>query len=214
MANNPDFKKIVLRDVEFAWPRLDQPYRYDPQEERTEACAPGAVGAGWSVSFSLPTAEGKALFTELKDHYNECRSRNGKLPQFSGVFSMKKNEDDGTVMFTAKKRAMSNDGKENKPPRVVGADLKDLEDKAIWTGSRGSIRVLAFASTNPQDKSGGISLLLDTVQVIEPVYGSDNLEDDFGPAQPADIDSVSGDSDFSAPASKQAKASVPVDAEF
>lgn len=210
MAANPDFKKIVLKDVELLWPRLDQPYRYDPHNERTEACPANAQGARYSVAFKVPMARGKELFEELKAHYADCQSRSSKLPKFSSVFSMKKDTEEGAVTFTARKRAMSNDGKENKPPRVVGPDLQDLEDKAIWTGSTGNLRLLAFPATNPQDKSGGISLLLDAVQVTEAVYGGDNLEDDFGPAQEARKDF----SDWTDDEKQTAKQAEPADAEF
>ena len=181
MANNTDFKKIVVKDVSFQWPRLDQPHRFNERDKQSEPCAATAPGAGYSLAFVMDTEAGKALWSQLKAHYNECKSRNAKLPAFAEVFGMKK-LDDGRVQFTAKRAAVSRDGKVNKAPTVVGPDLQDLADKAIWSGSRGHIRCLAFPSTNPQDQSGGISLLLDAVQVTEAVYGSDNLEDDFGPA--------------------------------
>lgn len=184
MASNPDFLKIVRKDVEFLWPRLDQPYRYNNADKRSEPCAPNVTGAGYSLAVKMPLEEGKVLKAELKAHYEDCQSRNPKLPTFSDVFGSKRLVDgDGNntdfVQFTAKKRAVSNDGKENKPPVVVGADQKDLEDKAIWTGSTGHIRMLAFPTTDPDGK-GGVSLLLDAVVVTDPVYGGDNLEDDFG----------------------------------
>ena len=192
MAANQDFMKVVEKDVEFLWPRLDQPYRYNNAEKRTEPCAENVTGAGYSIAFKMSLTDGKALKERLKAHYEGCRARNAKLPEFTDVFGSKRLlDDDGKptdfVQFTAKKRAISNDGKVNKPPTVVGRDLKELEDKAIWTGSGGHIRALAFPTTDPDGK-GGISLLLDAVQINEAVYGGDNLEDDFGPAQ--DIESV------------------------
>lgn len=190
MTTNQDFKKIVVKDVELLWPRLDQTYRYNSQEKRTEACAPTVQGAGYSLAWKMTLAEGKKLKDELRAHYEACRAAKPKLPEFSDVFGAKRLTDaDGKptdfVQFTAKKRAVSNQGEVNKPPRVVGPDLKDLEDKAIWTGSVGNIRALAFPTTDPDGK-GGISLLLDAVQVTEAVYGGDSLEDDFGPAQVTD----------------------------
>ena len=216
MANNPDFLKVMIRDVEFFWPRLDQPYRYNAQTKRTEACAAGAPNAGYSIAWDMPMAEAKKLHAELRKHYEACRSRNAKLPEFEQVFGMKKDPNTGTVRFTAKKRAMSADGKINKPPRVLGADLTELGDKAIWSGSKGDLRVLAFASTDP-DGAGGISLLLDVVQVKEAVYGGDNLEEDFTPVAPGktaarDL-SEFDDDDVPGPA-QRTKAPIPADAEF
>jgi len=215
MANNPDFLKIMIRDVEFFWPRLDQPYRYVAQTKRTEACGASAPNAGYSIAWDMPMAEAKKLHTELRAHYEGCRSRNSKLPAFGQVFGMKKDAEAGTVRFTAKKRAMSSDGKINKPPRVLGPDLLDLDEKAIWSGSKGDLRVLAFAATDP-DGVGGISFLLDVVQVKEAVYGGDNIEEDFAPAKPSARD-LSGFDDDDEPPAKAAPAArelVPDDAEY
>lgn len=188
MSNNPDFKKIVQKDVSFLWPRLEQTYRYNAHKKASEPADPGMQGAAWSLAWKLDKDDARKLYTELKAHYEDCQTRNPKLPEFSTVFGMKALTDEdgkktGEVKFSAKRNGMTNAGKPNKPPRVVGRDLLDLADKAIWTGSTGHIRALAFA-TQDADGQGGISLLLDAVQVTEAAYGSDNLEDDFGPAEP------------------------------
>lgn len=201
MAANSDFKKILIKDVELLWPKLDQPYRFNNAEKRSEPCEATTNGAAYSVGFKVPKAEASKLKAELKAHYDECKSRNSKLPKFEKVFGAKVMKDENGnatdfVQFTAKKTAMSNAGKVNKPPRVVGGDLSDLEDRAIWTGSKGSIRALAYPTTDP-DNIGGISLLLDVVQVTEAVYGSDNLEDDFESVTPS-IDDLNDETEAEA----------------
>lgn len=196
MATNPDFLKIVVKDVTLQWPRLDQPYRFDQARKETVACAPGAPNAGYSVSWECDMAEGRAFFKTVQDHYKACQTRNAKLPAFAKVFGMKKDDAAGKVTFTAKKRAMNNDGKENKPPRVVDVTLKDLPDPRIWSGSKGGVRIFAFPATDPQTGEGGITLLLDAVVVTDAQYGGDTLADDFG-----DMASTtpSGFDDFDAP---------------
>ncbi len=212
MAANTDFLKIMVSDTTFHWPRLDQPYRYDAQEKRTEACAASAPNAGYSIAFDMKTDDAKKLHGVLKDHYNATRATKPKLPEFGGVFGMKKDDANGTVRFTAKKRAMTNDGKINKPPVVIGGDKTPLADPAIWSGSKGNLRVLAFATQDPDGK-GGISLLLDTVQVIEAVYGGDGLDDfeQVTSASPMGIADSFGDTTTQ---TAPAKSSVPADAEF
>lgn len=180
MAKNPDFQKIVCEDVEFQWPRLDQPYRFDQHKKETVPCPPSAQNAGYSLNWIMPADRAGAMAARLSEHYEGCRGRNSKLPEFSGIFGMKTLED-GRVQFVARKSAMSNDGEVNKAPRVVDEYHEELEDKAIWSGSKGSVRALAFPSTNPQDGKGGISLLLDAVLVTDANYCGDNLEEDFGP---------------------------------
>lgn len=192
---NPDFRKFVFKDVTFSWPRLDQPYRYNPATEKSEPCPANAQGAGYSLAWTMPYSEAQNVFAEMKAHYEDCRTRNSKLPEFSSVFGLKRLKDDNgnetdTAQFTAKKSAISNKGEENKMPTVVDVAHTPLADRAIWGGSTGHVRVLAFASTNPQDKSGGISLLLDAVVVTKAEYGGDGLEDDFG--GPAVVDDLPG----------------------
>jgi hypothetical protein len=221
MATNTDFLKVMIADTTFHWPRLDQPYRYNNAEKRTEACAPTVTGAGYSIAFDMPMDKARELFTALKAHYNATRARNAKLPEFSQVFGMKKDEAAGTVRFTAKKRAVSNSGELNKPPVVIDAQKQPLAEKNIWSGSTGNLRVLAFAATDPDGK-GGISLLLDTVQVVNAVYGGDGL-DDF--EQVSTTKALTAEDDFNTPAAPPpvvapmpasifGLTAIPADAEF
>ena len=209
MATNTEFMKIMVKDAEMLWPRLDQPYRYNAQEKKSEACPATATNAGYSIAWVMTSDEAKGLFQTLRTHYNAQRELNRKLPEFKQVFGMKKLED-GTVHFTAKKRAVSGQGKLNKPPVVVGPDLKDLADKAIWSGSRGNIRVQAFPTTDP-DGAGGVSLLLDAVQVVEAKYGGDGLEGDF---EIVEADSASGFAAMDADAAVETKKTELADAEW
>lgn len=211
MATNPDFLKIVVKDVTLQWPRLDQPYRFDQSRKETVACAPGAPNAGYSVSWECDMAEGKKFYQTVQAHYRDCQSRNAKLPAFAKVFGMKKDAENGKVTFTAKKRAMNNDGKENKPPRVVDVTLKDLEDPRIWSGSKGGVRIFAFPATDPQTGEGGITLLLDAVVVTEAQYGGDTLADDFGDmasSTPSGFDDFDTQKTAAPPANRQAVAAT------
>ena len=47
---------------------------------------------------------------------------------------------------------------------------------AIWGGSKGTVRAWAVAVIDP-DGAGGISLLLDAVQVTEARYGDGGMDD-------------------------------------
>ena len=181
MANNPDFKKVVVRDTELRWPRLDQPYRFNQVTSKTEPCAPTAANAQWSVSWKLPADEAAAFESEMAAHFAACKGRDSKKydTPYGGVFGRRK-EDDGSVQFTAKKGAVNHRGDVNDPPRVFGADHEPLEDRAFWTGSKGSLRAWAFPVKNPQTGEWGMRLNLDTVVVTEPAYGGSNLSDDFG----------------------------------
>lgn len=178
---NPDFKKIIIKDALLQWPKLDQTYRFNRAENRSEPVASSAQGASWSCGILMSAEEAKALWGELQAHYKECQSRNSKLPAFTTVFGMKK-RDDGTVVFSAKKNGMSAKGVANEAPKVLAGDLSPLADKRIWSGSTGNMRLIAYPSQNPAGE-GGVSLLLDTIQVTKAIYGGDDAGDDFAPVQ-------------------------------
>ena len=165
-----DFKTIMVRNVELLWPRLNQTYRYNTADKRSEPCKPTANGATYSVSWKMTKEEAKIIYDECKAHYT---ARKGE--GFTTVFGMRKN-DDGTITFRAKRNGTKGDGSENTPPRVIDGMKKDLEDKGIWTGSKGTIRCTAVPVNNPNGE-GGITLLFDTVQVTHAVYGGGGLDD-------------------------------------
>lgn len=172
---NPDFKKIVVRGAMLAWPKLDQPYRYNSQEKRSEPCSPSAQGAAYSVGLNLTIEQAKEIHAQLVAHYKDCQTRNPRLAEFTKVFGMKKSDDGCFATFNAKKRAMSSKGEINKPPLVVDGNKQKLEDLRIYTNSMGNAVVIAYPVTDP-DGNGGISLLLDKLQVTKAVYGSDDSD--------------------------------------
>lgn len=206
---NPDFKKIVIRNALLAWPKLDQPYRYNSQEKRSEPCSASAQGAAYSVGLQLSVEDAKAVHADLVAHYKDCQSRNSRLAQFSKVFGMKKG-DDGIVTFTAKKRAMSAKGEINQPPLLVDGNKQALEDRKLYSGSVGHAVVIAYPVTDP-DGNGGISLLLDKMQVTKAVYGQDDndfviegfeVENKTAPSKPA-ADPFGDDDPFGLPPVKE-----------
>lgn len=176
MANNDDFMKVLAKNVTLQYPKLNQTYRFNTQKQASEPCAPTASNAAWSVAFEMTKEEARPLYEQLKSHYDACRARNSKMPQFKTVFGMKKNEETGTVTFTAKRNGMKKDGTANKAPTVIDGQKQPLADLNIWGGSKGTVRAWAVAVISP-DGEGGISLLLDAVQVTEARYGDGGMDD-------------------------------------
>ena len=168
---NTDFKPTMIRNVEFKYPRLSTTFRYNTAEKRSEECAPTASNASYSVGWEMPQNEAAKLYAELKTHYESCNRKES----FSKVFGMKK-LDSGNVEFRAKRNGTNSQGALNEKPRVIDGMKQPLADLAIWGGSKGSIKVTAYPVTDP-DGNGGISLLIDTVQVTHAVYGGGGLDD-------------------------------------
>ena len=166
-----DFKPVMIRNVEFLYPRLNATYKFNTAEKRSEECNPRAQGASYSIGWKMDKDAAQALHSELKEHYESCKTN----PPFSKVFGMKK-MDDGSFTFSAKRNGCNGQGEENSKPNVIDGMKKPLADTAIWGGSKGSIKVTAFPVTDP-DGNGGVSLLIDTVQVTHAVYGGGGLDD-------------------------------------
>jgi hypothetical protein len=170
-----DFKNFVVKEVELQWPRLNQPYRYNNAQRRTEPCEPTAKNAAYSVSWTMDTSDAKKLYEELLAHFKDCASRNSKIGKFGGVFGHKK-DDDGVHHFTAKRNCVNAQGSLTTPPAVVDGHKQPLADKAIWSGSTGSVAFSAVAVADPEQK-WGITLLLSAVQVIKSKYGSTAVDE-------------------------------------
>jgi hypothetical protein len=182
MANNDsDFHKVLVKNVTLQYPKLSGTFRFNTQKQASEPCAPTASNAAWSVAFDMPKEQAKPLYEELRAHYEACRSRNSKMPQFKTIFGMKKLKDEhgnetGIVQFTAKRNGMKKDGTPNKAPTVIDGQKQPLADLAFWGGSKGTVRAWAVGVVSP-DGEGGISLLLDAVQVTEARYGDGGMDD-------------------------------------
>ena len=192
MASNPDFEKFVFENVVLLWPRLERPYRWDPARKESVPCQPNAQGAAFSTGWKMPIEQAEDFKRRMSLHYEACKMRRPELPEFTGIFGAKvmDGDDAGMVKFVAKKAAMSSDGEEKKPPAVIDVYHQHLANREIWTNSVASVKTFGFPAEDPKTGAGGISLMLSAVQVLEPVYGGNNFEEDFGPPKDkfADMD--------------------------
>ena len=202
-----DFKPVMIRNVEFKYPRLNGTYRYNTSEKKSEECAPTASNAAYSIAWEMTAEEAKTLHAELKAHYETCRT---KAP-FSKVFGMKK-LDSGNYEFRAKRNGTNSQGQQNEKPRVIDGMKQPLADTAFWGGSKGSIKVTAYPVTDPEG-IGGVSLLIDTVQVTHAVYGGGGL-DDFDEVATTMSGGVDASLDDFGPATAPAPQAAPAPAEL
>ena len=202
-----DFKPVMIRNVEFKYPRLNACYRYNTAEKKSEECAPTASNASYSIAWEMTADGAKTLHAELKAHYETCQT---KAP-FSKVFGMKK-LDSGNYEFRAKRNGTNSQGALNEKPRVIDGMKQPLADLAFWGGSKGSIKVTAYPVTDP-DGNGGVSLLIDTVQVTHAVYGGGGL-DDFDEVATTMEGGIDASLDDFGPATAPAPQAAPAPAEL
>ena len=181
MADTSDFLKVLAKNVTLQYPKLNGTYRFNTSTQRSEPCAPTASNAAWSVAFDMTDADAKTLMLELKNHYAASRSRNTKLPEFKKVFGAKRLKDSdgnptGMTQFSAKRNGTKKNGDRNDAPTVIDGAKHAMTKLDFWGGSIGTVRAWAVAVVDP-DGQGGISLLLDAVQVTEPKYGDGGMDD-------------------------------------
>lgn len=193
-----DFKPVMIRNVEFKFPRLSATYRFNTAEKRSEECNPRAQGAAYSIGWEMSKADATKLHAELKAHYESCVT---KAP-FTKVFGMKPMEN-GNVMFSAKRNGVNGQGEENPKPTVIDGMKQPLADLNFWSGSTGNIKVTAYPVTDPNGQ-GGVSLLIDTVQVVDAVFGGTGL-DDFDEVAPTG----GAHADFDTPPASDPFAGIP-----
>lgn len=176
-----DFKRMRITDVELKWPRLDQCYRFDPMFKKDDGtlgknvpCQPGDDRAGWSVTMSLPEKRGKALYKKCEDHFKARKPDE----EFGGVWGYKEITGEELRMdFTVGRKGKTAKGVINEAPTVVDVDGRPLENRAIYSGSRGDLYFAIFPSLNPSARKMGISLILDRVVVVDALYGGDDYDD-------------------------------------
>jgi len=202
-----DFKPVMIRNVEFKYPRLNGTYRFNTSEKKSEECAPTASNAAYSIAWEMAADEAKTLHADLKAHYETCQT---KAP-FGKIFGMKK-LDSGNYEFRAKRNGTNSQGALNDKPRVIDGMKQPLADLAFWGGSKGSIKVTAYPVTDPEGV-GGVSLLIDTIQITHAVYGGGGL-DDFDEVPTTMAGGVDEALDDFGPAAAPAPQAAPAQAEI
>ena len=70
-----DFKPVMIRNVEFKYPRLNACYRYNTSEKKSEECAPTASNAAYSIAWEMQPMKLKRCTPSLKAHYETCQTK-------------------------------------------------------------------------------------------------------------------------------------------
>lgn len=167
MAFN-NFKDKYVLNVELEYPRVDQFYTFNSATQKSEPCDKTRPGAEKSLGFRMDKIQAAAFWKEAEAHFNECKANGADIGDFKTVHSYKEN-DDGTISFRAKRKAMTNAGKLNRDVALVDGQNKPLpeEDWSFGTGSRGSVKFAMYPTHNPSKKEWGISLGLEAAQVTD-----------------------------------------------
>jgi len=204
-----DFKDVMIKDVEFIYPRVDQLYKYDPHAKKDDGTSGKSVpatadeqGAAWSTSFIMSKEEGTKFWDICAAHHKERAPKE----KFKTVHGYRQLEDD-RLQFSCKSKGKTAKGVIKSAPLVIDGQRKPLENLSFYGGSKGNLKVTIMPSLNPSTKEHGVSLILSAIQVTDAVYsGGDDMAgfDSIAPAPKLDEDDP-----FGLPPSPQAAKQAP-----
>ncbi len=156
-----------IKNVEFLFPRLNQPYKFDRaagKRGRSVPCAAEDDGAKYEISFAMDKAQAKELHGLMQEAFLASPKRDDSWDD-SLSMAFDKNEDGLWVGKANKKAAYNNEA--TKPPGQYDAKNKSLDDDfMLTTGSKGNLLV-KFIPYKMSAKNMGVSLQLQAVQVLE-----------------------------------------------
>jgi hypothetical protein len=179
---------FVVGPATARFPKLDQPYYYDNKLKKSVA-DPKGENKGSSLSVDLIMAEQDAapLIKKIKDAAVEKGLDLDEVKNWP--FSKEKDKDTkkptGNIVFKLKKYALARDGSVN-TVNFVDAKLNPLE-KGFRLTSGSQIKANGYLQVY-SELGGGVSLRLDSIQVLKLVERQANLsgfaveDDGFGAA--------------------------------
>lgn len=188
-----DFKDVMLKDVEFIYPRVDQLYKYDPHAKKDDGTSGKSVpatadeqGAAWSTGFILSKEESIKFWDACAAHH-KARAPKDKFKTVHGSREL----DDGRMQFNCKSKGKTAKGVIKSAPLVIDGQRKPLENLSFYGGSKGNLKVTIMPALNPSTKEHGVSLILSAIQVTDAIYsGGDDMAgfDSIAPAPSEDDD--------------------------
>lgn len=171
-----DFLSTMIKNAVAKYNNAATPTAYNSSLGRSEDCTVTAPNAAWSISFTLDEKGRDELEHKARQHFSNVKKTDSRLGSYGGIHSMRK-QDDGSVMYTARKKCMTAKGKQNPEPKIVDGKKFPVENRDFWGGSKINLMVTLLPTNSPASGEWGVSILLDAIQVVEPVFGSDERED-------------------------------------
>ena len=109
-------------------------------------------------------------------HYKSVAQRDSRLGEYSGIHS-RRVLDDGSIQITIRKKCKTAKGKANLEPAIVDTQRKAVENRAFRGGSKVNVMCSALPTNSPASGKWGMSLFLEAVQLVEPVYMDGGVND-------------------------------------
>lgn len=171
----------VAKSVTALWPKIDRPYRFDQDENRSVACGATEDGAAYELNFRIAKEDAKELWSWVDEAWKGFLKANGKKPEkMKNMPYTEDKEDPSQLIFKAKLKAAYS-GQATKPPAVFNAANQAITDEGFQLTSGSTVNVALQAVPYATGVASGVSLRLRAVQVLE-------LAETAAGASPFDVD--------------------------
>ena len=171
----------VVKNVTALWPKIDKPYRFDNDENRSVPCNATEDGAAYELAFKMSKEDAKEFWSFIEDSWKQYLKTNGKKPEKMKNMPFYEDKEDPTqLVFKAKIKAAYS-GQPTKKPTVFNAANQAIDDPEFMLTTGSTVNVAVQAVPYMTGMASGVSLRLRAVQLID-------LAETAAGASPFDVD--------------------------
>ena len=157
---------ILINNVKALYPRIDRPYRFDNEQQRSVPCDPLEQGAAYDMKFEGVTKEQDTeIYKTALEVYDQFAKGKKGAPKKMANFPIAEDQETGIIVGKAK-LAASFGGEATKKPTVFDSNNKEVpEDFQLTSGSLVNlfVGIVPYATGTVN----GVTLRLKMVQVIQ-----------------------------------------------
>lgn len=174
------FKSHFTPIVTLQFPRISVSESYDSMQRKYTVVPETTRGAFWACSFVLNDEQRAEMWSVGRAHYEAMRQQE-KLPELGPNDKLFRSEQpykdpEGNILpgqwiYKATKNCQNANGEQTKAPQVLNGNRQPVTATDFWGGSTGRLKFSMLCTVDPKTGGGGIRMLLDKVQLIDPVYG-------------------------------------------
>lgn len=146
----------IIKNVLAHYPRINQPYKWSDQQNKSVPCDAMEDGASYDLGFKMSLEQAKELDALMKKAWEARKKADDSFPQNKLKMSFKK-QDDGTYVGSAKIKAQYS-GKKTGIPKQF--DVKNNKLEPDFELTHGSLVNIAVNFAPFKQNGGGVSLRL------------------------------------------------------
>jgi len=159
------YMTYVIKNVIADWPRINQPYKWSDEQNRSVPCASDAPGASYELGFLMDLDQAKELYGLMKTAWDEKRKTDKAYAKYDDLKMTFKKQDGGTYKGTSRIKAAYESGPTDVPDQYDIKNNKLDKDFELTHKSLVHIQVEFVPYKKTQNSPGGISLRLKAVMV-------------------------------------------------